>query len=252
MKELAFALAGIATGIFSGSLGVGGALLATPLIRFLGVAPYLAVGTTVPVMLPTALTGAWAYRRQGLVETRAVWWTAGPAAVAVVVGARSTRLVNGHLLMLLTAAVLVVLALRMLPDRGEGDVEPAPRLHPPALMALGGIAGFFSGLLGIGGGFLLVPAYIRLFRIPIKTALGTSLAVITLIVVPNMVAQASVGNIDWRVALFVALGVVPGAILGARLSIRAQERRLRMTLVLMILAVAVFYAAVELQALFGS
>ncbi|MGH9269023.1 MAG: TSUP family transporter, partial [Acidimicrobiales bacterium] len=79
MKTLAFVLAGVAAGIFSGSLGVGGALLATPLIRFLGVPPYLAVGTTVPAILPTTVTGAWSYGRAGLLDLRTAAWAAAAA-----------------------------------------------------------------------------------------------------------------------------------------------------------------------------
>lgn len=248
MKILAFALAGLATGIFSGALGVGGALLATPLIRFLGVAPYLAVGTTVPVMLPTALTGAWTYHRAGLVDRRAVVWTSPSAAVAAVAGARATRAVDGHILMLITAVVLAIMAFRILSDRKGEEAAPV-RAGAPGYVAVGVVAGFFSGLLGIGGGFLMVPAFIRFFRMPIKVALGTSLAVISLIVVPNIVAQHFVGNIDWVVAGLLAIGVVPGARLGARLSIKAQERRLRLVLVIVILLVAVFYAFVELRAI---
>jgi uncharacterized membrane protein YfcA len=248
VRILEFALAGLATGIFSGALGVGGALLATPLIRFLGVAPYLAVGTTVPVMLPTAVTGAWTYHRAGLVDRRAALWTAASAAVAAVAGAWSTRAVDGHVLMLITALVLAIMALRLLSDRAAEETV-TPRAPAPAYVALGIVAGFFSGLLGIGGGFLMVPAYIRFFRMPIKVALGTSLAVISLIVVPNLVAQHFVGNIDWVVAALLAIGVVPGARIGARLSIKARERRLRLVLVIAIFVVAVFYAFVELRAL---
>lgn len=251
MNDLFFTAAGVATGLFSGSLGVGGALIATPLIRFLGVAPYLAVGTTVPVMLPTTLTGALTYRREGLVDARVALLTAGPAAVAAIAGAASTRAINGHVLMLMTAAILIVLAIRMLPGNDPAiDVDRPP---PPALglAGLGVVAGFMSGLLGIGGGFLMVPAYIKLFGLPTKKALGTSLAVITLIVIPNTIAQSFVGNIDWKAALWLAIGVVPGAWIGARFAIGAKERSLRLLLVFTVLMVAIFYGVIEIRELVG-
>ena len=249
MEDLIFTVAGVATGVFSGALGVGGALLATPLIRFLGVAPYLAVGTTVPVMLPTTLVGALTYGRQNFVDMRVAILTAIPAAIAAVAGARSTRAVNGHVLMLVTAAIIVILAIRMIPKKGGEEVVDRPPPSIGGLTILGLSAGFLSGLLGIGGGFLMVPVYIKVFGLSTKKALGTSLAVIALIVIPNTVAQAFVGNIDWTVAFWLALGVIPGAWVGARLAIRTRESILRIILVVAILFVAVLYATIEINEL---
>lgn len=248
MRALSFVGAGLLAGAFSGALGVGGALLATPLVRFLGLAPYLAIGTTVPVMLPTTITGAWTYHREGLVDLRAAAWTAPSAAAAAVLGAFTTRRVDGHLLMILTAGIMLVLALHN-PGRRREAEPPAGRRPAPGLVALGGVAGFFSGLLGIGGGFLLVPAYLRVFRFPVKTALGTSLTVIALTVAPNIAAQAFVGNVDWRVAVLLSLGVIPGARAGALLSIRAPERALRLAIPGALAVVALVYASIEVAAL---
>lgn len=253
MRTLAFVLSGVAAGIFSGALGVGGALLATPLIRFLGVSPYLAVGTTVPVLLPTALVGAWTYGRAGLLDPHAAGWTALGGVAAALAGALTTRRVNGHVLMLVTGALIAVLAFRALT---ESDLENAtPRKHPrhPAgFVGLGVVAGFLSGLLGIGGGFVMVPAFIRIFRLPVKVALGSSLAVIAVTAIPNMVGQWLVRNIDWEVALYLAIGVIPGARIGSLIAIRSRERTLRIVIAIAVIAIALIYAWIELTELFSS
>lgn len=249
MRSIAFVASGLAAGFFSGSLGVGGALLATPLIRFLGLSPYLAVGTTVPVLFPTTVTGAYTYRRAGMLDWRIAGLTALGGIGGAVGGALTTRHVNGHLLMLITAGVLLALSLRMLPESGEKTEAAEPRRSGAGLFLLGAGAGFFSGLLGIGGGFVMVPAFIRIFGIPIKTALGTSLAVISITAIPNMIAQQVVGNIDWRVALLLALGVIPGARIGALLSIRAKERTLRIVIGSAMAAIALVYAVSEILTL---
>lgn len=246
---LAFVVAGILAGAFSGLLGVGGAALATPLVRFLGLSPYLAIGTTVPVILPTTATGAWTYLRAGLVDMRAAAWTAASGAVAAVAGALTTRRVDGHSLMLATAGVLFVLGLRTLIGRPTGDRPAEPRPSPGPLLALGAVAGFVSGLLGIGGGFLLVPVFIRVFQFPVKLALGTSLAAITLTVFPNIIAQALVGNVDWGVAALLAVGVIPGARIGAAIAVLVPDQTLRTMVSVCVVAVALAYAAVELAAL---
>ncbi|MGH2733365.1 MAG: sulfite exporter TauE/SafE family protein [Actinomycetota bacterium] len=249
MRTLDFILAGIAAGAFSGALGLGGALVATPLLRFLGVPPYLALGTTVPAMLPTTLTGAWTYHRQGLVDTRSVSRTGAPAGAGAVAGAFLTRQVNGHVLMFMTAGLLFFLALRSLPAREKPKVLPSPRRSTGPLFALGLAAGFLAGLLGIGGGFLLVPAFIRLLRFPTKLALGTSLAVIAWIATPNLIAQGLVGNVDWRIAFLLGIGMVPGARMGALVTIRSSEQRLRSVVALVVAVLAVAYAGLEVAAL---
>ena len=88
-------------------------------------------------------------------------------------------------------------------------------------MGLGG--GFFSGLLGIGGGIVMVPAFLYVLRVPIKQAFGTSLAVITVVAIPGTIVHGLLGHISWPLFLYLIIGVIPGAYLGARLAIKARE-----------------------------
>jgi uncharacterized protein len=252
MRTIAFILTGLASGIFSGGLGVGGASVATPLVRFLGLGPYQAVGSTVPMILPGSLTGAWTYLRAGLVDKRAVLWTALSAGVFAFAGARATRLINGHLLMLGVAAVLFVLALRLLPDHNP-ESEPRPPVRSRSGFAIvGAVAGFCSGLLGVGGGFVMVPVFIRWFRLPTKVALGTSLCVIALTVVPNVLGQTIAGNVAWKAALLLCIGVVPGARIGAVAAISASDKMLRRIMALALCVTAIGYAAFEIWGLFSN
>lgn len=258
MRSLAFLLAGLVSGISSGALGVGGAAVATPLVRFLGLSPYLAVGTPVAMILPSSVTGAWTYFREGLVERRAVVWTAPAAAVFAFAGASSTRLFEGSALMIASAAMLFILALRVLPESSTPPLRVLPESSTPGppvtaeagrlrYAALGAVTGFASGLLGVGGGFLMVPAFVRGFRMPTKAALGTSLAIIALTVVPNLVGHARAGNIAWKPALLLSAGAIPGARLGAVLAIRAPDRALRILIASTLSAVALAYAGTELS-----
>jgi uncharacterized membrane protein YfcA len=249
LQALAFVMAGFVSGVFSGGLGIGGAAVATPLVRMLGMSPYLAVGTPVPMILPSTITGSATYLRAGLVDRKAALWTAPAAAVAAFGGALSTRAIDGTVLMLGCAAVLLVLAIRLFPpfDRGEDRRSGAAVAHPAGYFGLGAVTGFISGLLGVGGGFVMVPIFIKLFGIPTKQALGTSLAVIALTVLPNIVGHGIAGNVDWIAALLLCLGVVPGARLGASLAIRARVRTLRMVMAATLTIVALTYAGSELM-----
>lgn len=236
--------------MLSGGVGVGGAVIATPLIRALGITPYLAIGTTVPAILPSTITGALTYLKAGLIDVRAALWTALPAAFTSVIGALATRSVDGHALMVATALVLLVLAIRTFPSKQELNEQlPISKPAIPALLAVGGVTGLLSGLLGVGGGFILIPAYLRLFRLPVKVALGTSLTVISITVVPNLIAQSFVGNVRWDVALLLAVGVIPGARIGALAAIKAAPRRLQAVVAVTLGLIALGYGAFELAAL---
>jgi uncharacterized protein len=253
VQTLGFLISGLAAGVFSGALGVGGASVATPLIRLLGVNAYQAIGSTVPMIIPGSATGAWTYFKAGFIDWRATTWTSLSDAVAAFAGARSTRLFEGSYLMIATAAVIFFLGVRLFPERPDEQDEASepPRGSAAGFTVLGVVAGYLSGLLGVGGGFLIVPAFIKFFRLPTKVALGTSLSVIAVTMVPNMLGQVLTGNVDWRVALLLSVGVIPGARLGAKLTLLASERPLRITMAVAFSVAALLYAGFELWQLFS-
>lgn len=94
-------------------------------------------------------------------------------------------------------------------------------------VGVGAIAGVASGYVGLGGGFVMVPLMVSLFHIPMKLTSGTSLIAVALLALPAAVTQTMLGNVSWLVALAVAAGSVPGALLGARLIPCVPERTLR-------------------------
>jgi len=156
--------------------------------------------------------------------------------------------------MIMTAAVLLFLALSLLaPQRNDSETAgvagSVPEPSRRGLWLMGGAAGFSSGLLGIGGGFLMVPALTRWFSFPLKKALGTSLAAISLIIPVNLAGQSQAGNVDWTVAALLTIGVIPGAALGAAASIKSNDRVLRRTVAIALSILALLYAGFELAAL---
>jgi len=107
-------------------------------------------------------------------------------------------------------------------------------------------AGVVSGLLGIGGGLIMVPLLAGWCGMPLKRALGTSLLTIWALVIPGTIVHAFLGNIDWWVALFLTIGAVPGARLGAILALGTGERTLRTVVGSGLFVIAVVYAAAQL------
>lgn len=243
---------GVVAGILSGLFGIGGSIVTTPAINvLLGGTAIQAVGTPLPVTFPTAVAGALAYTRANQLSWRAFRWAAVPGVVGAVGGAWLTELVNPHLLLVLTAALIGWTAVRVVRDRPPRVPWERGKTPGPLYATVGFAAGFVSGLLGVGGGIVMVPAFALLIGMPLKRALGTSLVTITAIVIPGTVVHGLLGHIDWAIALFLTIGVIPGATIGARIALRSRDRTLRRAVSAFLMLIALLYGAREIAALLG-
>lgn len=133
-------------------------------------------------------------------------------------------------------------------DPAVSDPAPlAPLGRREKLIALGtgAFAGLYSGFLGLGGGFLIVPLLRRGLNMTQRQAVGTSLMAVAILAIPGTVTHALLGNIDWPVALGLAVGVIPGATLGAKLMVRSSERTAKVTFALLMVALGVWLAVNE-------
>lgn len=244
---------GFIAGGLSGMFGVGGGVVTTPAVNvLLGGSAIQAIATPLPVIFPTSLVGAFTYLRAGEASLRAARWAAGPGVAGAILGAYLTELVNAHLLLVVTAALIGMTAVQVI--RGRQPPTPWEKGATPGwkYSAIGLGAGFVSGLLGVGGGIVMVPAFTVLLGMPLKRALGTSLLVISALVVPGTLVHGALGHIDWAIFLVLTLGVVPGARLGARLALLVTERALRIAVGAFLLAVAILYGIDELTTLLGN
>jgi uncharacterized protein len=246
--EIALAvLSGLTAGVMSGLFGVGGGTVMTPAVQvLLGAPPIVALATPLPVIFPTAITGAWTYRQGGQIDERAAAWIVGPGIVGAVVGAALTGVIETHLLLIVTALLLAREAVRILQgaSRREAEGKPSPGT-PVQLAGIGLAAGFVSGLLGVGGGIIIVPLLMGILRMPLKRALGTSLLAIVVLVIPGTIVHAALGHIDWAIFAALTVGAVPGARIGSRLALGARESTLRLLVGSFLLAVALAYGAGE-------
>ncbi len=259
--------AGVVTGLLSGMFGIGGAIISNPALRALGLGPRVAIGSTLPAIIPGAISGALRYRREGLIIGRVFVWTA-PFGIASSVGGAfaADAIPEAHALTLALAVLLGITAFRLgraprapVAVVAETDAETAASPHTAAptaahaarwkLAVTGVLAGGLSGLLGVGGGVLMVPLFTGWLRIPLKSALATSLACVGILAIPGTISHAALGHIDWGFALPLAIGIVPGARLGAHITVGIDEHRLRILVGTVLGVISVIYGATEVVAL---
>ena len=249
---------GFLTGMLSALFGIGGAIVSNPGLRALGAAPLVAVGTTLPSILPGVVSGTLRYRREGLIDWHLISPAAAAGLLAVVGGSLLSHAIpgQGHLLLLLIAVLLAFTAWRTAFTASARDPEDNPgpsasRGRRPRWVAagIGLVAGLLSGLLGIGGGVIMVPAFSDLLSMSLRSAIATSLVCVGVFGVPATITHAALGDVDWRLAILLMIGVVPGARVGAALTLRTAERRLRLVVGVFLAVVALVYFVTETRAL---
>ena len=119
---------------------------------------------------------------------------------------------------------------------------PAIKLTPKYVAKvafIGVIAGFMSGYVGVGGGFIMVPLFVSMLGIPMRLASGTSLTAVCILAIPGVIEQAVLGNIDYMVGIAMMVGSIPGAVVGANLVKYVPERALRFAFAAFLLLMAV-------------
>ena len=211
---------GLLIGLALGTLGGGGSILTVPIFVYvLGFPPKPAIAMSLAVVAATAAVGAFSHWREGNVALRTAAFFAPFAMAGTYAGARLSTFFSGTAQLTLFALVMLMAALFML--RGRGELEPGGAYASAArLAAVGGLGlavGVLTGLVGVGGGFLIVPALVLLARVPMKLAVGTSLLVIALNAASGFWGYLGLVEVRWGF-MFAFTGVaIVGILLGTRL-----------------------------------
>jgi uncharacterized membrane protein YfcA len=228
---LAALLGALAIGLSLGLLGSGGSILTVPVLHYLLHQPeQVAIGGSLLVVGLIAAAACVPYALARQVDWRSVLWFGLPGMLGAWLGASLARWVPGSAQLLLFAVVMLVAAWRMLRSApvAAGDDRP----HRSAIIAGGTAVGVLSGLVGVGGGFLIVPALVLLAGVPMSNAVGTSLAVIAMNSFTGFgkyqqVLEARGLALDWHALLLIAAIGVVGSFAGNRLGRRLPQASLR-------------------------
>ncbi len=276
MSILLAVAAGALIGLSLGALGGGGSILAVPVLVYaLGQSPAQATTGSLVVVGVTSLIGALtAYRAGTVLPARGIAF--GLVAVGgAVLGAHFSSLVSGAVLLAAFAALMLVIgglmAARQVRARRTTAADAGrhlgrPRLDDPIIsfsptfacqcpralkvLVTATAVGLLTGFLGVGGGFLVVPALLLALGLPMRFAAGTSLVVITLTSAAALAVRAGAGSApDWGVVMVLTVVSALGGILGARLAQRVDTARLTNGLTVLVLGVAAYTAVRALPAL---
>ncbi len=226
---------GILAGGLGGLLGIGGCVIMMPAIRFgFDFSPTLAVGTTLTAVIFTAGAGALQHWRLGNVDWKSVKYIAPAGVAGVLAGSALFYYIHdyGKVIDLIVGLAFTPVALRM---AYEGTLKrKMPEVlgkelagSKPAKAGVGGGVGFLTGIIGLGGGYALVPTFIYLLRSPLRIAIGSSMASFVWFALVGGIIKMVQGFCDIPAAVALGLGAAGGAIIGARLVSRFKPATLK-------------------------
>lgn len=237
MVALAVAL-GLLVGLTLGAVGAGGSILTVPLLVYaLGVDVHSATGTSLLIVGTNAMAGSAIHARNGRVMWREAFTFGAVGAVGAVAGSLLNHRLPGEVILGGLAILMLVVAVRMWQQRGA-EPGPGERRPWPVVVIAGVSVGVLTGLFGVGGGFLLVPALVLVLGLPMMAAVATSLPVIAMSSAAGLLPYVAAGRVDYTIAvLFIAGGLV-GMVAGTWVGERAGHARLRETFATLMVLVA--------------
>jgi len=244
----AAAALGLAIGALLGLLGGGGSILAVPaLVYGVGQPLAAAVPTSLLVVGISSATALIPRLRQRQVQWRIAAVFGASGALAAFGGAAVNRLLDPRIVVIGFAALMVAAGIRMLREHvpiGGDCALPGGGVNwrgcLPKAIGSGVVVGFFTGLFGVGGGFLIIPALVFLLGLPMTVAVGTSLLIVVINSTAGFVAHAGSADLDYATAVVFTLAAVAGSLAAARFGSRLPADRLRRWFAYLVFAVAAF------------
>lgn len=238
---------GALIGLVLGALGGGGSILTIPiLVYFLGMPTHVAVTASLIIVGMNALVGMVFHYRTGHVRIKRSLLFGLYGLLASYLGARLSSLLPGSILLMLFGLLMLVIALTML--RPKKQVQETT-YQAWWMILLGGLGvGFLTGFLGVGGGFLIVPALVLFLGMDMQDAVGSSLVVIAINSASGLLGHLNSGPLPWvEIMLFTLAGLL-GLVVGTRLTKRLPAQRLSQLFAAFVLLLALIVLGINIPA----
>jgi uncharacterized membrane protein YfcA len=225
MIALTFALATL-IGLSLGLLGSGGSIVTLPVLVYAaGIPAHQAVGMSLVIVGSTSAIGSFLQIKQGNFNIRAAGLFALTGMLGAFIGGKFTHLVSGPILLILFGALMLIVGIRMLQTKKFSAQER--KCKPLRCLAVGFAVGVLTGFLGVGGGFLILPALVFFAGLEMKPAIGTSLTIIAINSFAGVVSQLQHIEFSWRVTEMFIAAAAFGMLLGTFLATRFSGARLQ-------------------------
>ncbi len=231
---------GLLIGLTLGLLGGGGSILTVPtLVYLVGQTPQMAITASLVIVGANSAFGVLFHRSQGTLNWRVAGIFGGVGMVSSFIGASLSKDISPTLLMLAFAVLMMGVGIYMLRTTNAPVPERKDK-QLAVIMGSGVVVGLLTGFLGVGGGFLIVPALVMLVGLPMAQAVGTSLIVIAMNSLAGFLGHLEHLTLDVTViAVFVLWGMV-GVLIGTRLSRHIKPQHLRQAFALFVIGLACF------------
>ncbi len=226
---LLYLIIGIAVGILGAMLGIGGGIIIVPLMTFVfGATPQQAVGTSMVVVLFNSLSGSIGYLRRKMVFLDAAWKFALATIPGAILGSYVADTLQGKVFYGIFGVFFALFAVNMFYQAGKksskDDSCEVPAQYNWKLgtgFSVG--VGFLASILGIGGGVIHVPMMTYLLKFPVKVAIATSTAILSVSAIAGATSHALMGHVLWLPALSLGVGACIGAQLGVKTASKAKS-----------------------------
>lgn len=242
MAQFALDLAlGFGIGLSLGLMGGGGSLLTVPaLVYLVGQTSQTAVTTSLAIVGANSLMGASFHRAQGTLDWKVALTFGGAGMLVAYLSAGLSRMMPEAFLLVAFALIMLLVGGLMLTRTSIDSVEMSKPRSLPVVIASGAGVGLMTGILGIGGGFLIVPALVMLVGLPMQMAVGTSLIIIAMNSLAGFLGHAGDGSLNITMTvIFTAAGLV-GTFAGARLNKRLPAVKLQKVFAWFVILLAIF------------
>jgi uncharacterized membrane protein YfcA len=210
---------------------------------FVGLSPLLAIASPLPAVIPTALSGSLAYHKKQLINFRIAKYVLIGAAPINILSAFLSDTVKPDYLMLATGCVMIYVAVTFLIRSWllrEEQVQVV-LIKASSLIIIGVLTGILSGFLAVGGGVVMVPAFVRFAKLSLKESLATSLICVAALAVPGTIVHGYLGHSDWTITLILAVTSIPTSYLSARFALRLRNQTLERMFGIFMLCFAVYF-----------
>ncbi len=242
MNLLRVVLSGFIIGILSGLFGLGGSSIATPILKaFANVKPVFALATPLLTVIPSSVSASYVYYREKLVNFDIARLTIFIGLPFVILGAYMTKFVDAKFLMISTAIFVFAVGLSFLLRVNLFEHRSDEAEKRELFLSLIPLIGFVSGFLANGGGIMLVPVYVKILKMNIKNAFGTSLFTVSFFAIPGALVHFLLGHIDLKLFLILLITAVPLANLSARVAVKLKDKYLEIAYGVLLVIFSIYF-----------